>query len=265
MEKAMDIFKEIISLKNSGTPAMLATVVEVSGSAPGRPCARMLVKPDGSIVGTIGGGAIEKKVIDEAMQRIHTTESTLLRYNLEELDMTCGGDMTVFLEPLEHPPDLIIFGAGHIGSALSKIAKILGFTVTVVDNRPDFAQKEKLSWADKVIADDYHKALQELVFSDTTYLVILTHRHVHDVEILEHCARQSFRYLGMIGSQKKVTKAFQQLRDNAIGEETIKRIHAPVGIGIGADTPAEIAISIAAQLVAERSDTKVPSLKLTTS
>jgi len=255
----MDIFEEIVAVKNAGTPAVLATVVEALGSAPGKPGARMLIKSEGSTVGTIGGGAIEKKITDEAMALMHGSESKLLRYNLEELGMSCGGDMSVFLEPLKTSPDLIIFGAGHIGTALSKICKMLGFTTIVVDNRSEFANKERLPWADRVIADEYQEALQDLSFSDTTYLVILTHLHAHDFEILDHCAKQRFRYLGMIGSRKKVEKAFQQLREKGIDEETSKRIHAPIGINIGAETPEEIAVAIAAELVAVRNGTEIES------
>ncbi|MEE9503654.1 MAG: XdhC family protein [Thermodesulfobacteriota bacterium] len=258
----MDIFEEIVALKKAGTPAVLATVVEALGSSPGKTSARMLIKADGSIMGTIGGGAIEKKMIDEAMTIMNGTESKLLKYSLEELGMACGGDMTVFLEPLERAPELIIFGAGHIGTALSNICKMLGFTTTVVDNRSEFANKERLPWADRIIADDYPKTLKELIFSHTTYLVIVTHRHVHDLEILDHCAKQPFRYLGMIGSRKKVTGSFQQLRERGIDEAILKRIHAPTGIAIGAKTPEEIAVSIAAELVAIRSGTEISSLKL---
>lgn len=258
----MDIFEEIIAIKNKGIPAVLATVVEALGSAPGKPCARMLIKADGSMVGTIGGGAIEKKITDEAMVLMHGGESKLLRYKLEELGMACGGAMSVFLESLKPAPDLIIFGAGHIGSALSKIGKMLGFTIIVVDNRLEFANQERLPWADRVIAHDYPQALEELIFSDTTYLVILTHRHLHDFEILDYCVQQPFGYLGMIGSRKKVAKAFQQLGEKGIGEATSKRIHAPIGIDIGANTPEEIAIAIAAELVAVRSGTEISGLKL---
>lgn len=251
----MDIFKKIIAAKNAGIPAVLATVVEVSGSAPGSACNKMLIMADKSIAGTIGGGAIEKKIIDEAITLLHAAEPKLLHYELESLGMACGGAMTVFLEPLKHAPELIIFGAGHIGSALSKIGKLLDFTVTVVDNRPEFADKEKLPRADRVIAQDYPEALQTLNFSDNTCLVIVTHRHTHDFEILAHCVGQPFRYLGMIGSRNKVGSAFQQLRDIGVDEKIIEKIHAPVGINIGARSPAEIAIAIAAEIVAEKTGT----------
>jgi xanthine dehydrogenase accessory factor len=258
----MDIFKEIVALKSAGIPAVLTTVVEVVGSAPGKPGARMIVKKDGSITGTIGGGAIEKRITEEALTMMPGRETRLLQYELKDIGMVCGGGMSVFLEPLVDAHSLIIFGAGHIGSALSKVSKMLGFTTAVVDNRPEFANEEKLPWADRVIADDYLKALQDLSFSDNTYVVILTHRHVHDFEILEYCIEQPLSYLGMIGSRKKVGKAFDQLREKGVDEEAIKRIHAPIGMNIGAESPEELAVAIAAQLIAVRSGSKIPSIEI---
>jgi xanthine dehydrogenase accessory factor len=219
----------------------------------------MLVKKDGSTVGTIGGGAVEKKVLDEAMAMMSTATPKLVKYELKDIGMACGGGMSVFLEPLLPAPQLIIFGAGHIGSAISQIGKMLDFNVTVVDNRPDFANIERLPWADAVIAEDYLKALGGLSYSDSTYMIIVTHKHAHDFEVLEQLIHKPFCYLGMIGSRTKVAKAFQQLRDRGISEEIIKKIHSPIGINIGANTPAEIAISIAAELVAVRSGFKVVS------
>ena len=249
----MDIFKEIVSLKSEGIPAVVTTVVEVEGSAPGKPGARMIVKKDGTTVGTIGGGAIEKRITEEALTMMQSRGTRLLKYELKDIGMVCGGGMSVFLEPLVDAHPLIIFGAGHIGAALSKIGAMLGFTTVVVDNRPEFASEEKLPWADRVIAGDYQKALHDLSFSDTTYVVILTHRHAHDFEILEYCIEQPFSYLGMIGSRKKVGKAFDQLREKGVTEADIKRIHAPIGLDIGAESPEELAVAIAAQLVTVRS------------
>ena len=254
----MDIFEEIVMLKKERGSGVLATVIEAVGSAPGKPGARMIIKGDGSTVGTIGGGAVEKKITEEALKLIQGRETRLIHYKLEDLGMACGGGMSIFLEPLASPPDLIIFGAGHIGSALSKIGALLGFATTVVDSREECANSERLPWADKVVAGDYQKALQQISFRDTSYLVILTHRHANDFEILEHCIKKPFRYLGMIGSRKKVATAFQQLREKGVDEETIKGIHAPIGISIGAETPEEIAVAIAAQLVAVRSGMEMP-------
>ncbi|MDX1779105.1 MAG: XdhC/CoxI family protein, partial [Thermodesulfobacteriota bacterium] len=219
--------------------------------------ARMIVKADGSTAGTIGGGAVEKKITELALEGIEGGETKVIHYKLEDLGMACGGGMSIFLEPLIAAPDLIIFGAGHIGSALSRIGSLLGFATTVVDSRDEFANRERVPWADKIVAQDYQKALQQLSFTDTSYLVILTHRHANDFEILEYCIKKPFYYLGMIGSRKKVATAFQQLREKGISEESIKRVHAPIGISIGAETPEEIAVSIAAQLVAVKSDTEI--------
>ncbi len=253
----MDIFEEIVAAKKANVPIVMATVIESLGSAPREEGARMLIKADGSIVGTIGGGAIEKKIIDEALTLMNAASPQFVKYELKDIGMACGGCMSVFLEPLRQQPQLIIFGAGHIGSVLSQIGKMLDFTVTVVDNRPEFAKKELLTWADTVIAEDYKQAIARLTYSDRTYMVILTHKHVHDFEVLEQLIHKPFCYLGMIGSKTKVAKAFQQLRDKGVSESIIKKIHSPVGISIGANTPAEIAISIAAELVAVSSGADV--------
>ena len=252
----MDIFEEIVAAKKANVRVVLATVIESLGSAPREEGARMLIRADGSIVGTIGGGAIEKKIIDEALLMMNAPAPKLVKYELKDIGMSCGGGMSVFLEPLLPAPQLIVFGAGHIGCALSQIGKLLDFNVTVVDNRSEFANAERLPWADTVIAEDYQKAIDSLTFSDTAYVVILTHKHAHDFAILEQLIHKPFRYLGMIGSKTKVAKAFQQLRDKGIGENIIQQIHSPVGISIGANTPAEIAISIAAEMVAVRSGIK---------
>jgi xanthine dehydrogenase accessory factor len=249
----MDVFEEIIAAKKANVPVVLATVIESLGSAPREEGARMLIKSDGTTVGTIGGGAIEKVIVDEAMDLMNTSSPKLVRQDLKNIGMACGGGMSVFLEPLHPAPRLIIFGAGHIGTALAQIGKMLDFTVVAVDNRPEFANRDRLPWADTVIADDYLTALQQFTSFENAYVVIVTHKHAHDFEILEQCVLKPFHYLGMIASKTKVVKAFQQLREHGVSEEIIKRIHSPIGIDIGANTPAEIALSIAAELVAVRS------------
>lgn len=252
----MDIFEEIVAAQKTSSPVVLATVIESRGSAPREEGARMLVKSDGSIRGTIGGGAIEKEIIDVAMTMMAARTPKLVSYELQDIGLTCGGGMSVFLEPLHQLPHLVIFGAGHIGSALSQIAKMLDFAVTVVDNREEFANKEKLPWVDEVQACDYQEAINNLNYNQNVYIVILTHKHTHDFEVLEQLMHRPVRYLGMVGSRAKVAKAFQQLRDKGTSEEIIKNIHSPVGIEIGANTPAEIAVSIAAELVAVRNQSR---------
>jgi xanthine dehydrogenase accessory factor len=258
----MDIFEEIVAAKKANIPVVLATVIESLGSAPREEGARMLIRADGSIVGTIGGGAIEKKIIDEAVTLMHASSPQLVKYELKDIGMSCGGGMSVFLEPLLPAPQLIIFGAGHIGSILSQIGKLLDFSVTVVDNRPEFASRELLASADTVIAENYQQAIAALTITDNTYMVILTHKHAHDFEVLEQVIHKPFRYLGMIGSKTKVAQVFQQLRDKGVSEDIIKKIRSPIGISIGAHTPGEIAISIAAEMVAIRNNADVSALTL---
>ena len=130
---------------------------------------------------------------------------------------------------------------------------MLEFSVTVVDNRPEFANAERLPWADTIIAEEYAAAIEKVAFNDRTYVVILTHKHTHDYEVLEMCLNKKYRYLGMIGSKAKVAKVLQQLRDKGVAEDIIAQIHSPVGIKIGANTPAEIAISILAEIIQVRS------------
>ena len=245
----MDVFEYIVEAKKKNQPLVMATVVESLGSAPREAGARMIVKKDGSTIGTVGGGPIEKIVTEEALKMMGSSSPKTIKHTLKDIGMACGGGMTLFLEPLNPVPQLFVFGAGHIGTVLSQIAKLMDFLVTVIDNRPEYADAEKLSWADAVIASDYIPAIEELNFTSSTYVVILTHKHAHDFEILEKCINQPHAYVGMIGSKKKVKTCLQGLREKGVTEKAIESIYSPVGIHIAANTPAEIAVSIAAELV----------------
>ncbi len=244
----MDIFEYIIEAKKKNEALVLATVIEALGSAPRGAGARMLIRQDGTTLGTIGGGSIEKIVEDMAMEIMGTSAPRTIKHSLKDIGMECGGGMSVFLEPLNPKPQLFIFGAGHIGAVLSQIAKLMDFSVTVIDNRPEFANLEKLPWADQVFAEGYLDSIGQLTFTSSTYAVILTHKHAHDFEVLEKCIEQPHAYLGMIGSKKKVNTCLQGLRDKGVSEEVIESIYSPIGIHIAANTPAEIAVSIAAEL-----------------
>ena len=247
----MNIYEKIATLQKNGKPAVLATVVKSIGSAPRSEGAKMLVYQNGLIDGTIGGGAVEKVVVDEALKILGTSETKLLDYDLgQDLAMSCGGKMTVFLEPLTPQPQLLIFGAGHIGAALTKIGKMLGFRITVIDNRSEFANKERLPEADTVFAMEYNQAFGELSFSPETFIILVTHRHTHDQEILEYCIQQPFKYLGMIGSKTKVKKALDLLHEKGVSKDLINKIHSPIGLDIGADTPEELAIAIFGEIIA---------------
>jgi len=252
----MDIFEYIVEAKKRNEPLVRASVIESLGSAPRGAGARMIIRQDGTTMGTIGGGSIEKMVEDEAMKIMGTAAPKTITHQLKDIGMECGGGMSVFIEPLNPVPQLFVFGAGHIGAVLSQIARLMDFSVTVIDNRPEFANREKLSWADAVVADDYLNAFDELTFTPSTYSVILTHKHAHDSEVLERCIEQPHAYIGMIGSKKKVNACLQRLRDKGVSEAVIESIYSPIGIHIAANTPAEIAVSIAAELADVRNKTE---------
>lgn len=249
----MDVFEAIVAARRDGVPVALATVVATRGSTPRKPGARMLVRADGSCDGTIGGGSAEKAVLEAAAALFGGAPPQLLRHEIEA-EGAAAGEMTLFLEPLVPLPELIIFGAGHVGTALAEIAKLLAFQVTVVDNRPDFASARRLPWADRVMVEAYGRAVEKLFFCASTYIVITTQQHAFDFEVLEACAVRPHAYLGMIGSAKKVAAAAERLKAAGVPEATIRNIHAPIGIDLPAQTPAEIAVAIAAELLSVRAE-----------
>ncbi len=260
----MDIYKEILDLQASQTPAALITVINCSGSTPRKVGSKMLVKSDGSIVGTIGGGAVEKQVIEDALDVLSTRTAKRAKYNLTyDLGMCCGGAMEVFIEPIVAKSNLIVFGAGHTGAAICRLGKFLDFHVTVVDERPEFANQERLPEADKILAKFHKNAFKELTFDKNCYIIIVTHDHQYDQEILNYCARQEWAYLGVIGSVRKAAKAFERLRAQGIEEDIIQKIHSPMGLQIGAQTPEEIAVSLFAEIISIKNgvSTTVPSMK----
>ncbi|MFQ5823931.1 MAG: xanthine dehydrogenase accessory protein XdhC [bacterium] len=260
----MDIYREILSLQESQTPAALVTVIDCSGSTPRNVGTKMLVKSDETILGTIGGGAMEQQVIQDALEVISNRIAKRAKYKLSsDLGMYCGGAMEVFIEPIITKSNLIIFGAGHTGAALCRIGKFLDFQVTVVDERPKFANQKHLPDADKILAEFHKKAFEILTFSKNSYIIIVTHDNQYDEEILSDCAKQEWAYLGMIGSKRKAAKAFERLRAEGLKEEIIQKIHSPMGIQIGAQTPEEIAVAILAEIISIKYgvSASVPSMK----
>lgn len=254
--KKQDIFQAALECKQQNISAALATVVAVKGSSPRDIGAKMLIYSDGRSLGTVGGGAIEKMVEEKAQEIIQSGKSGLFDFELSDLNMACGGHMSVFIEallPLDH---LVIFGAGHIGKALTELVTPLGFRATVVDDRTDFAHAGRLPLADEIIAKPYAEAFNE-VNLENAYIVIVTHRHLFDQEVLDYCVQHPYVYLGMIGSKTKVAKSFQELRDKGVSDSVIESIHSPIGLDIGAETPEEIALAIAAEMVDVRAKKRV--------
>ncbi len=253
------IYREIIRLRSEGEAAALATVVRTVGSTPGKALFKMLIYPDGKILGSVGGGIVEVKVISKALEAIKNQEPDQFEFKLMECDgvMTddqpiCGGSMEVFIEPITVNPKLYIMGAGHVGQALARIGKIAGFRVVVVDDRKEFIDKEKLSDSDEVRLLDFKKVADEIIVNQSSYIVIVTRGHQYDENVLKAFIKSKAAYIGMIGSKRKVNEVFQSLINAGIEKEFIDRVHAPIGLDIGAQTPSEIAVSIMAEIIAHK-------------
>jgi xanthine dehydrogenase accessory factor len=249
-----EIFQEITKALERGESVALATIVKVSGSAPRKEGAKILVKPDGSTVGTIGGGALEATVIREALQALAEGKPRLLHYGLradqhpEDLGV-CGGDVEVFVDVISPPETLLLVGGGHVSLALAKLAKELGYRIAVLDEQSDFASKERFPFADKVLAGDLASLLETFPITPHTWVVIATRSHESDALALEKVINSPASYIGLLGSRRKVALIFKRLREKGFEESLLAKVFAPIGLDIGAETPEEIAISIMAEMV----------------
>lgn len=250
-----DIYEEILKLKANGECAALATVIFTSGSTPREEGAKMLIREDGSILGTIGGSILEGQVREEAKNIIREGKPKILDFDLtgkDEKGMICGGVAKVYIEPIIPISTLYIFGGGHISFPLAKIGKILGFQVVVIDDRKEYANPERFPEADKTIADDYSNVFSPIAINKFSYIVIVTRGHAHDQTVLEWAITTNAEYIGMIGSRNKIRKVYDNLIAKGVKEEDLKRVHAPIGLDIKAETPEEIAVSIMAEIIRVR-------------
>jgi xanthine dehydrogenase accessory factor len=253
----MDIFDEIAKLKQAGRRGALATIVNVRGSIPSVMAAKMLVREDGSITGTIGGGCVESDVRKGAMEVMQDGKPRTFNFNLDQQPdddngLVCGGSLQVFVEPIVPAPRIYIFGAGHVGVAVYKIATIAGFETIVSDDRDQYANRERFPDALQVHAGEMDEIPSGLSPADSSYIVIVTRGHRHDLHVLRWALETPARYIGMIGSARKVLAIYQQLESEGVSAESFKRVFAPIGLDIQAATPEEIAVSVVAELIAIR-------------
>jgi xanthine dehydrogenase accessory factor len=256
----MQLTELIGEWKKRGGSAALCTVVQTRGSTPRSAGARMLVFPDGSISGTIGGGALEKSVIAEALKVIDSSRPVTSRHDLlHRHEMCCGGSMDVFIEPLMEKERLYVFGAGHTGQALARHALPLDFDVVLIDDRKETLDAVHMDGVSKLQLH-YAQALAVLPFDRRTYVAIMTYSHPHDRDILAFCLRKPFAYLGMIGSERKVEMTRKMFAEGiSATEEELSRVDMPMGMDIGAETPDEIAVSILAGMIRVRRKQQVTS------
>ena len=252
----MDIFEEIVRMRRGGQRGALATIVHTNGSIPSYESSRMLVREDGSIAGTIGGGCVEADVWAAAKEVMHAERPRKMTFNLNheaayDAGLICGGTLEVFVEPILPQPQLYIFGGGHVSLGVSRVAHAAGFSVNVVDDRAAFVNAERFPMASELYAS-YQDAFTKIKPNASTYLVIVTRGHKDDMRVLAWAVRTDARYIGMIGSKRKVLSVYKALEKEGYRTEEFERVHAPVGLDIGALSPEEIAVSITAELIATR-------------
>ncbi|HUB07993.1 MAG TPA: xanthine dehydrogenase accessory protein XdhC [Myxococcales bacterium] len=254
-----DLLAALTGTAQPSRRVVLCTVVDSSGSVPQRPGARLALGSDGRLVGTIGGGAVEQLVLAAARELLARGGTKLLTTHLtRDLGMCCGGRLTVFLQTLDPPENLLLFGAGHVAKPLAALARTLAFRVLVVDERPEWANAERFPGVELRVEPPL-EVLPELPFDERASICVVTHDHRLDQEVVEACLRKPYRYLGVIGSRRKGEMFRQRLQAKGFAEAAVAALHCPMGVAIGAQTPEEIAVSIAGELVAARRSAAAPA------
>ena len=257
-----ELWRAILDATEAGERVALLTVVGVDGSAPRAAGARMLVWADGRTRGTIGGGNFEHRATAEALRALADGRPRRYAVHLtRDLGMCCGGAMEVYIEPLTPRERLVVFGAGHVALPTAALARDLGFDVTVVDDREDYADPARFPGA-TVLNVDPRRWAASLETDARTYVLVVTHDHALDQDLLEMLLPRTWAWLGLIGSRAKVAKFFVRLRAAGVDEALFAKVSTPVGLDIGAETPEEIAVSIAAELVRVRRGVTRPPVPL---
>ena len=261
----MDLFEEVVKLRRAGRRGALATIVHTNGSIPSYESSRMLVREDGSIAGTIGGGCVEAEVWAAAKEVMQKEAPRKMVFNLNneasyDNGLICGGTLEVFVEPILPQPVVVLFGGGHVSMAVAKSAVAAGFGVSVVDDRETFANVQRFPMAQEIYTS-YEEAFKNLQPNESTFLVIVTRGHKEDMRVLAWAVRTGARYVGMIGSKRKVISVYKALEKDGYREEEFEQVFAPMGLDIGALSPEEIAISIVAELISVRRKAPAPAHK----
>ncbi len=253
-----DIFRRIAELIGAGKTFALATIVHAEESTPRLPGTRMIAFPDGKIEGTIGGGALEKRVLEDALKLLREGTSGRFVYDLGRkgegtpLGMLCGGKVEVFIEIFQKEVAVFIFGAGHVGRKLARLCGVLGIPHWIIDNREAYACRELFPDAAGVLHSDFAESFNHLPIDEKSYIVIVTYGHQYDGLCLEEALKTRALYIGMIGSRNKVKRLFESLASKGVNTND-PRIYAPIGLRLGDSSPEEISISILAEIIRVKS------------
>lgn len=250
----MDIYEEALRLKRLGRTSAIATIVECRGSSPQKQGAKMLVRDDRTIMGTLGGGCLEAEVIQAAAMVMEDGRPQTLPFSLTggEGGLVCGGSMLVYIEAVTPEPRLVILGAGHVGRALAKTARFCGFRVTLMDDRSEFVEPGPNQDAHELVLGDFTRACENIPVDAGTFMVIATRGHNHDLDAVRSALGTDAGYIGLLGSRRKKSLFRKKLKEMGYRAEEIGRVITPVGLEIGSVSPEEIAVSIMAQIIQQR-------------
>ncbi|UCE06532.1 MAG: XdhC family protein [bacterium] len=248
-----ELIERIADLKRQGKTFCIVTVVDSQGATPRKAGARGLIFPDGTLEGTVGGGNIEVEATNVAIEVLKSRKPLLKKFQLDQLEvggMICGGSMTLFFEPVLPDRILTIFGGGHVGRAVARVAHEAGWRVRVIDEREGALDPKFFPDQAELITDSYLNYVNKSNFGAHDWIVIVTPKHKHDEQVLESVIHHPAAYIGMMGSPKKIKEVMENLKRKDISNEILKKAHAPIGLNIGTETPGEIAVSIVAEMMA---------------
>lgn len=249
----MASYARLAEIERRGLAAALATVIRTSGSVPRHAGSKMIVFPDGTIEGTIGGGQLEQEVIETAKRVIHRGALERVEYSFrdpEEGDVgVCGGEMEVLVEPIKPPPTVVVIGAGHVGQAVAHLAGWLGFHVVVADDRQEFVTSQVVPAADELVHAPLADLAEALTIHDQSFVLLTTRGVDVDVELLPALLQTPAAYIGVIGSRRRWETTAEALRERGLAPDQIDRVSSPIGLELNAETPEEIALSMLAEVV----------------
>lgn len=249
----MSVYRAVAELEEKNEPGALCIVVRSQGSTPRNASSKMLVYSDGSIVGTVGGGEMESRVLQEALKAIQDGRPRMLEYSMTDPSRgdpgVCGGQLEVFVEPIKPKPVLLVIGAGHVGQAVAYLADWLGFHVVVNDDRPEFCSPEVIPQARQFYPVPMSQVPEKMKITPWTYIVLTTRGVDIDVEGMPTLLDTPAAYLGVIGSKRRWTTTREKLLEMGVSEEKLAAVHSPIGLELRAETPEEIAVSIMAEII----------------
>ena len=258
MTADIDVLEKIVYFLKSGKKVALCTLIEKRGSGPRDVGAKIIVSEDGEVVGTIGGGNLERILVEEALKALKVGRCRKIVFSLREgveregvvsTGLICGGEITIFIDVIEPKPRLIIIGSGHVGYPLAKLADILNFEIVIVDDNKELATRERFPMAKEILVGDFTEILDEIEVRPNDFVVIVYGEPEHDYLALKKMLEKEAHYIGLLGSKVKVAKLKERLKKEGFSEDAFRNLYAPVGLDIGAQTPEEIGISILAQII----------------